>query len=751
MYHHIKRITILLSAVVVFFSCKKKFDDYYAAPASLEAPIYQQLLTKGNFTKFTSLIDKAGYKQTLSTAGYWTIFAPTDSAFAADTEFQTFLSSKGIGSFDAIDSLTAQSIVQFLLVYNAFKDDRLDDYQSNVGWVENSAFKRRTAYYTGFYKDTDLTGKPVIALASNRNGNTSTISLNDNNNKYIPFFTTNYLSLRAIPQSDYNYFYPNTPFSGFNVANAKVTERNIAAENGVIHVIDHVVTPLPSMDQYMRTNGQYSEFRKLIDKYMASFVLNADASHRYQVLTGVSADVYIKLFSGLLAFSPNNENFFKLQDNDAQQNGWSLMAPKNDSLLAYINKISAEGYGSIDKMPAQVIADFINSHMWQAALWPSKFSTTYNYLGEPAHINSTSDVALRKILSNGFFYGTNKVNEPNAFSTVYGKAYLNPKQSVMTKLMEGDTKTIVTNPNAKFVLFMMPDAVLSQQGYTYNVGLNTWSYNNVSNDSNRLNLLRILNTEIAENSRGELDKLLNMSAADSGTVVTIGGEYIKFKYNAASPVKIQMTSVGTRDRNFTVLADSIKTAKNGFVVYLNNLLYFTYAPVGQHLETLGTPTTSEYNYFWNYLKNSTLYDAPSKNFNILQTGSFYTILVPKNDAIKQAIIDKLLPGTVSGSTVTPNFNPTASADKTLVENFIKYHVLDKYSIIGDGKNDAVNGLPTFLKNASGDPYKVVVQSVNGALKLTDNTGRVSNSILSLSNQLSNRVMIHLLDNYLKYQ
>lgn len=749
--YHIKRISFLLLGVAAFFSCKKKFDDYYAPPASLEPPIYQQLQTRGNFTKFLSLIDKAGYKQTLSSAGYWTIFAPSDSAFATDADFQAFLAGKGIASFDAIDSTTAQSIVQFLLVYNAFNDDRLDDYQSNVGWVENTAFKRRTAYYTGFYKDTDLTGKPVVALASNRNGNTNAISINDNNNKYIPFFTNTYLSLRGIPQSDYTYFYPNTPFSGFNVANAKVTQKNIAAENGVIHIIDHVVTPLLSLDQYLRTRPEYNEFRKLLDKYMASFVQNADASHRYQVLTGVAADVYVKLFSNLLAFSPNNENYFKLQDNDAQQNGWSLLAPKNDSLLAYISRISAEGYGSIDKMPLQVIADLINSHMWQSALWPSKFSTTYNYLGEPAHINTTSDIGLRKILSNGFFYGTNKVNEPNAFSTVYGKAYLNPKQSIMTKLMEGDTKTIITNPNAKFVMFMMPDAVLAQQGYTYNVGLNTWTYKGVTADSNRLNLLRILNTDIAENSKGELDKLLNMSAADSGTVVTLGGEYIKFKYNAASPVKIQITSVGTQDLKLTVLADSIKTAKNGFVVYLNNLLYFTYFPVGQHLETLGTPTSSEYNYFWNYLKSSTLYDAPTKNFNILQAGTFYTIFAPKNDAIKQAIKDGLLPGTVSGSTVTPNFNPSTSVDKTLVENFIKYHVLDKYSIIGDGKNDAVKGLPTFLKDADGNAYKIITQSVNGTLKLTDETGRVANTILNQSNQLSNRVMIHLLDNYLKFQ
>src|SRR4029078_18143 len=198
MYRHSKRIAIVLLASTVLFACKKKFDDYYARPANLEPPIYQQLQTKGNFTIFLSLIDKAGYKQTLSSAWYWTIFAPSDSAFTTDTEFQAFLTSKGIAGFDGIYSTTSQSIVHCLLVYNAFNDDRLDDYQSNVGWVENAAFKRRTAYYTGFYKDTDLTGKPVVALASNRNGNTSTISINDNNNKYIPFFTNTYLSLRGI-------------------------------------------------------------------------------------------------------------------------------------------------------------------------------------------------------------------------------------------------------------------------------------------------------------------------------------------------------------------------------------------------------------------------------------------------------------------------------------------------------------------------------------------------------------------------
>ena len=242
-----------------------------------------------------------------------------------------------------------------------------------------------------------------------------------------------------------------------------------------------------------------------------------------------------------------------------------------------------------------------------------------------------------------------------------------------------------------------------------------------------------------------------MSAADSATAVTFGGEYIKFRYNPASPVKEQDISTGSQDRGITVLADSIKTAKNGFVVYLNNLLYFSYLSPGIHLEALGTPATSEYNMFWNYFKNSPIYDAPTKTINILQAGSFYTIFAPKNSAIKQAIIDGVLPGTVSGSTVTPNYNPGTAAERTKVENFLRYHILDKYSIIGDGKNDTNKGLPTFMKNANGDPYTIKVQSVNNALKLTDQTGRTANSVLSQSNQLSNRVIIHLLDNYLKFQ
>jgi uncharacterized surface protein with fasciclin (FAS1) repeats len=736
MHTCIKRAALCLAAATVLFGCKKKFDDYYDRPDNLEQPIYQQLQARGNFTQFLSLIDKSGYKQTLSAAGYWTIFAPSDSAFQADNDFKAYLQARNFSSVSAVDSATAQSIVQYLLVFNGFNKDRIDDYQANTGWLADNAFKRRTAYYTGFYKDTLPSSQVITAVPSNRNnlGGNSYYVAADNNNKFIPFFTDAYFASRALSASDYNYFYPGTAFTDFNVVNAKVTQRNIAAENGVIHLIDKVVTPLPSLDQYLRTKPEYSEMKKLFDQLMVQFLQNNDATHRYQVLTGSTDNVFVKVYSNLLAFSPNNENYFKLQDNDGQREGWTLAVPRNDSLLSYINRVLLEHYPSVTSLPLSVIADLLNAHMWQSTVWPSKFNTTFNFVGEPFYSNPATDIIDKKMLSNGVLYGTTKVNEPNVFSTVYGKAYLDPKFSLMTRLMDYDIRTIVTNPTAKFTLFMMPNQVLGAQGYGYDPAANVWRLNNVGNDTNRLNLMRILNSNLVETPNGELDNI--GTPGFRAIMSTYGGEVLKFEDN-------KIISAGNTDRGIVATIDSIKKAKNGQVVYLNNLTYFTYNPIPRHLEALGAPAASEYNLFWNYFKNSNSYDIVTNSIVGTAGGSFYTIMVPNNAAMRAAITAGLLPGTAAA----PVFNPTSSADKVLVEKFIQYHVVDKRTLIPDKRDIGV--FPTLLKNSSGDSYTISIAYPGNVFEISDMVSRKAR-IVGLNSELSNRTVIHLLDNYLKY-
>ncbi|MBS1511524.1 MAG: fasciclin domain-containing protein [Bacteroidetes bacterium] len=744
MQKKIYQLALVVAIAALFSSCKKKFDEYYARPDTLAAPIYQQLTAAGKFSNFISLIDKAGYKSTLAAAGYWTIFAPTDSAFTADTEFAAFIKGRGFNTVNDVDSVTAQMVVQYLLVYNAFQRSNIDDYQSSLGWVPNTAFKRRTAYYTGFYKDTAYNGTPYVAVASNRNnnaGNTGYYVSADNGNKYIPVFTSDFFAAQGLSASDYNYFYPNSTFSGFNVANAKVTQKDIAAENGVIHIIDRVVVPAKSIDQYLRNRPEYSVFRNLLEQFMVLFIKNTDATHRYQVLTGSSSDVAVKVYSNLLAFSPNNENYFKLQDNDGQRDGWTMFVPTNDSLTKYINTVVLQQYPTVNSLPLSIIADLLNAHLWTTTVWPSKFSSTYNFLGEPVKMNANTDIIEKKVLSNGIFYGTKKVNEPNVFATVYGKAYLDPRYSLMTRLLDMEIKGLITNPGTKYTLFMMSDAVLAAKGYSYNAGSNGWVYTNPvsgatsTNDSNRLNLLRMLYSGVIETPNNELNNIGQTGV--SGIIGSYGGEYIKYNGN-------QVITAGTTEKNVTVRIDSVRQVLNGQVVYINDLLYFPYLLIGHNLSALGTPAASQFNYFWNYLKNSTLFNTSTFEITGITAGSFYTVFVPNNAAIVQAINDGILPGTAG----VPNFTPTLTADKLKVENFLNYHFLDKRTVIANG-ND-IGSFPSLLKNSAGDPVTFAIQYPGGIFELGDGYNRKARLVTALSNNLSNRTVIHLIDNYLKY-
>jgi uncharacterized surface protein with fasciclin (FAS1) repeats len=127
-------------------------------------------------------------------------------------------------------------------------------------------------------------------------------------------------------------------------------------------------------------------------------------------------------------------------------------------------------------------------------------------------------------------------------------------------------------------------------------------------------------------------------------------------------------------------------------------------------------------------------------------GTFYTVFVPTNAAIMNAVRDGVLPGTVA--TGVPNFAPASAADKELVNRFILYHILNKRALIPDGKDSG--GFETLLKNQVGDVLTVTILNQVGSMKITDMNNRVANVIISQSNNLSTRTVIHLIDNYLKY-
>ncbi|SFB80871.1 Fasciclin domain-containing protein [Parapedobacter composti] len=722
---------VLWCTAVLFNACKDKaWDEMYGRPDWLADPIYQQLESRGNFTSFLKVVEKAGYTNTLGKAGYWTLFAPNDEAF------RLFLAENQLASVDDIDDVTATAIVKYALAYNAYRSDQLHQYQQPGGAIDRLAYKRKTAYYD-FVKPGPSLRYPRII---NNNTNLGFYNVGDNNYKHIPFFLKSFMDAQQLTAEDYNAFYPDRPYTGFNVAGAGVVTPDILAENGVIHEVDRVILPLPSIEDYLAANPKYSYFKQLLDELLVRYEGNADITHRFRVLTGQPDSVYTKIYSPDLAFSLNNENHIN-NTTAGQMEGYALVAPENEALHAYVH--GPEGilmhYGSFDRAPTSILVDLINAHMWGQNLWPSKFHTVYNAHQELASFDR-SHLVERKLASNGFFYGTNKVQEANVFRTVYSKIYLDPKYLLMNRAVgTAGIRFSMTNPLLNYSVFMMSDTQIRGAGYDFNTNTDAWTYtvNDVVQSGivpqNRI--LRILQTAVVQQNITDL--------SGEGVLQTFNEEYIKYRNN-------QVFAAGNEDHGTVVTIDSVKTTVNGTVYYTKGILQFTENEIGFHIEKLAAQYPQTYGHFFNFLLNSpSRYNATTKQLNGTSAGVMYTVLAPSNAAIEDAVRRGDLPG--DPATGVPNFTPPVGPNADKVSRFLQYHILDGRTVALDNRSDDPMAVATLYKTDLGDPTYITVTKSVGQLSFRDEQGNVTQADAAFSNNLSNRTLIHSINHVLNYR
>lgn len=710
---------------------KKEWNEYYDRPEWLGPPIYQQLQERKKFTSFLTVIDKAGYQTILSSQGWWTLFAPNDDAF------KSFLSDNQLNSIDDISETQAQAIVKYSLILDAFRKDQLTNYQTASGAVPNMAYKRRTAYYDFVKEGPGGEIKKIVDGNSiSSNGiNTGVYITNDNNNKHIPYFIKGFMDRKELTETDYTAFFPDVSLTDFNVAGARVVTADITAENGIIHEIDKVILPLKSIDEQLASKPEYADFKKLLDDYLVTHTENTELTHRYNVLTGSPDKVYVKLYNNQIAFAPNSENYSN-NTTDPQIDGFSMVAPTNSALKEYLYGDNGilEKYGSFTAAPAAVLTDFINAHMWNATLWPSKISTIKNSQNEDATF-SASAVLEHKMASNGVFTGVNEVQQANVFRTVYSKPYLDPAYSHMTRVLdETSIKYSLINPTIGYTLFNISNDQFGAEGYGYDTRFLIWTYsvNGVAQSTAlaKDNIYRIVQTSVIPGKVNDL--------SGEGVLQTFNEEYIKYKNG-------KVYAAGNEDVGDVVTIDNVENTANGPVYYTRGILKFTVKELGFHLAKLASSQPSRFSHFYNYLLNSVVYTSATQVITGTSTGSFYTILVPTNAAIEQAVRDGILPGNTA--TGEPNFNPS---DANQVANFIKYHILNKKTVAADGKTDEPMTLETLLTNLEGGKEYIQITKQASGLRLQDTKGNTVTLDVPHSNNLANRTLIHSINNVLRY-
>ena len=712
----------------VFTACTKEIDKYYERPEGLEPNIYDQLKATGRFTSYLSLVDKAGYKNILGRASYLTVFAPNDTAF------QEFIQEQSLGSVDDIDSVTAKKIVSYSLVYNAFTKERLDDYQSTaeLGWVFDKAFKRTTAYYKWVYEDL-YDGKMVKVI--DQNGvpllpeDPPIFNSEDNNNKNIPYFTDAFMSLSNVTSVDYNYFFPESEYSGFNVVDAKVTESDILCENGIVHVVDKVIQPLPSLDELLSANPEYSEFRNVIDEYIRDYELAPSYFlDRYERVQGTREEVYVKQYP-LLNYALNCENYMRYgggEEYDAQIDGWTLFAPNNAAVKDFFDNKFLVHYKTLYNMSPMIIAEFINAHLFRTTVWPTKFGTTTNMFGEPARFDPETNVIEKSFGSNGVFYGTNIIQATDAFYTALGPIILNPDYSLMLQaLYTSELFYIVKNTGIKLTVFMINNDAFDRLGFSYDNARGEWEVDPEMGDNAGVAINRLINMHVVLGEQTDFvsDALLE----------TYGGEYIRHSYGF-------IWAAGNVEKSEFVIPSKKTQASNGLTYNLNTALRYSTDNIGRQIEG-----NANYSKFYKYLTKAAeslpgfVYDPIEKAIANVGNTENNTLLIPSNAAMDSAVAHKVLPQI--------GFADFEQADHDKLLKFVMYHVIAKVIVTNDGK---ISGeMATLFQTPDGKTYMTVFNDGEN-FGMIDHRGRSANVVIPNSNVLSNRAVIHQIDNYLIY-
>ncbi|GAB3028221.1 fasciclin domain-containing protein [Niabella terrae] len=729
-----RQILFGLPVILAFWviGCSKKsFDEYYARPDWLAQPIYQQLDSMGDFTGFLACIDLSGYKNTLGSASSWTVFAPTDAAFAQ------YFQEQGLSGIADIDKETAEKIVRASMVYDGERLEKLNDNFSSKGWIEGFAFRRRSVYYDFVETETNA-GRTRKIISTNRGADQNYVAT-ENNNKHLSYFFDSYMQPRSLGAADYNAFYPNATYTGLNIGPAAIdpSRSNIVAENGYIHVVDRVLLPAKSIDQYLGTANAYSAFKDILDLF-ATYTYNADVSHRYQVLSGTADSVFTKGYTGI-ALALNNENYTKEDANDAQVNNFSVTIPENAAVNSYVKRVLLQYYPAgttvrdLFYSNSNILSEFLNAHFYNTQLWPSRFENEQNISGEKTKI-SKANIRETKLLSNGAFYGVDACQNADVFQSVYGNVLLDPKYRLMDIALQRIGMNLTLKiPTLRYLLVLVSDAELNRMGFEYDA-YNTTDPIRFRGGNGSPAMREILLYHIVPLGSDALPDL-----SGSGVLESYAGEYIRFDHN-------KLYSSGTMDslvQHVQVDSISIGDAQsgplNGMAAYSSGALTSSKINIADYFKNAGAESPdSPFYLFYQYLIHTDLYSASDGKINGVELGANYTMLVPNNAAMAQAIANGDLPASDS---------PGGQGEKDQVKLFILYHIL-KNSFAVDGKKTGV--FESLCKDIDGNAQPVtVVANTTDQLQVQDNLGNTISADVANSNHLAQRVLVHSMNGYLK--
>lgn len=742
--HPVLLATLVLGASVFFVSCK---DDYFyddSEPEWLGASIYDYLVEDGNFTNYTRLIDDIGYTSVLAKSGSKTLFVADDDAF--DRFFQN--NEWNAGSYDDLSMAQKKLILNFTMINNAYLVETLSNYFDGSLQL-GTALRRETA--VSVLDSIPFESGDMLPPGSVWNGfRTQGIHLlKDATSWPTVHFLPSTLTNAGISNSDFTLITGvEREQTDAHIFDIKVVERDITCKNGYIHVLEEVLIPPVNIAEHLRRNPDTQIFSSLLERFSAPYY-NANQTMEYnqvnpdQPIDSIYEKQYFSAVDGavrhpngnlistefLLPFNPGRNSYVPPGAGNALQSDMAaILSPSDAAMNAYFETGSGivlkDRYGSWERIPDDIVMLFLKRHLRTSFIEtvPSRFDKMNDSENSPIPV-VTSDVKSTYVGVNGVVYQTDEVYPPDDYVSVYGPVLFSEKTRVFNWVIrENDFRLYLNSLVSRYSLFVPTDAFfhnyIDPVAYAKDVkGVMKYWYNTETSRVNATIYAYDATNDIVGDSVAVItdrsfiaNRLLDV--LDSHIVVgdVESGEKYYFTKNGNS-IKVQGAgdNLQVQGGNDIVRGIAVNVVPNGVFEQQNGITYFIDKPIQTPLRSVyrvlsETPEFSEFFLLLNGLTGTTNEVFVKKtnyygiDFNIKFFNTFnYTVYVPDNEAIRQAIDDNLISDWEEINSMPDTTEARAEEIKKL-ERFLRYHFQDNSVYISGTPVDKLYQTATIKMN-----------------------------------------------------
>lgn len=543
MRNHKTSLLFLGILFLIFVGCDELTDrEKYQRPDWLPGKLFTTVSVQDNLTLFTECLQLTGLDTILDVSGSWSVFAPTDEAMKQYLQENSYANISAI-PLDELKKITKFHIIQFPWSLEQLKSLGVNGWKAvDDGNSNPYAYKRQTILKNPNEKYWIKRGnkKEIILIDSLMSGNYKMVFAQSR--KYAPIFYDEYLTKNGITPADYK-FYFNRVYEPGNVyfAGARIIKADISAENGFVHCIDRVVSPMPNAKEILdKEMGRetYKLFLEMVYWYYPNFSPNITATFKQPAIRlGALADTLWDLNYNALAFDLHKECSDEINQTLIRHNG--LIAPTDETFRKFIDGTLTEKSGfphwsNYKSLPTDVVDLIIAQNFKSSPIYPSTSQYQKIFKGANRYHQNEANIIRKDFGSNCTFIGLDSYIPDKVFTSVTGPIFCRPAFSIFRRAMTySGVLDVIANHKGKLYFFPIPDNALMADSSMIlnwiNVDKNTYNFTTYNKMRRQLEVLGsntikiwILNQVGISISGGDTDKEI---------IRTLGGKFITWDHS----------------------------------------------------------------------------------------------------------------------------------------------------------------------------------------------------------------------------